>query len=159
MTQSGTIRLQRCYLTPRDAVLNSNKWISYLTTILLNLWEVWNTLEWYYIISWVLHFMLIISARKLKCNFGLLKNRRKFISLVQENSLHHDKPIHYQYCSSLLVSCTKADINRLQILRNKCFRTILRCWIDTSVELMRKELGCLTMSQQVFSQDENSNYL
>lgn len=50
---------------------------------------------------------------------------------------------HYTYCSSILYLCTNDDIDRLQILQNKCMRNILKMDRFTSTEIMTKALGIL----------------
>lgn len=62
---------------------------------------------------------------------------------------------HFTYCNSLLVSCSKTDIKRLQVLQNKAMRTILSCSQYTPVRLMLKSLGWLSVSQSI----ERSNLL
>lgn len=47
---------------------------------------------------------------------------------------------HFQYCSSLLLSCTDGDIQKLQVQQNKCMRVILRCSRYTPIKTMLQKL-------------------
>lgn len=50
---------------------------------------------------------------------------------------------HFAYCASLLISCYKTDIRRLQLLQNKAMRIILNCSFHTSINLMLTSLNWL----------------
>lgn len=54
---------------------------------------------------------------------------------------------HFSYCISLLISCNKTDISRLQVLQNKCMRTILSCSRYTPISSMLRGLGWITVDQ------------
>lgn len=56
---------------------------------------------------------------------------------------------HFNYCSSLLISCTKNDIDRLQIQQNKAMRIILNCNKYTPIGDMLQTLGWLTIWESI----------
>ena len=56
---------------------------------------------------------------------------------------------HFNYCSSLLISCTKNDIDRLQIQQNKAMRIILNCNKYTPVVDMLQTLGWLPIRESI----------
>lgn len=52
---------------------------------------------------------------------------------------------HIAYCASLLISCNKDTINRMQLLQNKSMRIILGCSKYTPIDCMRAELQWLSI--------------
>ncbi|KAJ8913934.1 hypothetical protein NQ315_005732, partial [Exocentrus adspersus] len=54
---------------------------------------------------------------------------------------------HFNYCMSLLLSCTKEDVGRLQILQNRAMRVILGCNRYTSIGVMLDDLKWLNVVQ------------
>lgn len=56
---------------------------------------------------------------------------------------------HFNYCFSLLFSCSKSDINRLQLLHNKGMRVILNCDRCTSIKDMLDQLGWISVEQSI----------
>lgn len=54
---------------------------------------------------------------------------------------------HFNYCSSILFLSSNDDIQRLQILQNKCMRNILRANRFTSAEILNKTLEILNVKQ------------
>lgn len=56
---------------------------------------------------------------------------------------------HFSYCISILFSCNKTDISRLQILQNKVMRIILNCDKTTSIRCMLHRLGWLSVDKMV----------
>lgn len=86
-----------------------------------------------------------------------------FFRRIAENLSHWSRLLvyntiiypHFNYCFSLLISCKKADIQRLQLLQNKAMRTVLFCTRYTPINLMLNTLGWLSIQQSV----EMSNVL
>lgn len=56
---------------------------------------------------------------------------------------------HFNYCISLLISCSNEDISRLQILQNKIMRIILNCDKYTPILTMLKSLRWLSVRQNI----------
>lgn len=56
---------------------------------------------------------------------------------------------HFNYCSTLLITCKKEQIESLQKLQNKLMRIILKCDYLTPIEYMLKELNWLSISQKI----------
>lgn len=56
---------------------------------------------------------------------------------------------HFSYCASILFSCNKGDIRRLQMLQNRGMRMILNCDKKTNVKYMMNTLGWLSVEQMV----------
>lgn len=54
---------------------------------------------------------------------------------------------HFTYCSSILFLCTNDDIDRLQVLQNKCMRNILKMDRFTSTEVLTEALEILNVKQ------------
>lgn len=56
---------------------------------------------------------------------------------------------HFTYACSLLISCTKEDIQRLQVQQNKAMRILLRCNRYTPISIMLGTLEWLNIEQSV----------
>lgn len=56
---------------------------------------------------------------------------------------------HFSYACSLLISCTKGEIQRLQIQQNKVMRLLLNCDRYTPISIMLKSLKWLNIEQFV----------
>lgn len=54
---------------------------------------------------------------------------------------------HFSYGCSLLISCTKEEVQRLQIQQNKAMRILLSCDIYTPITVMLQSLGWLNIEQ------------
>lgn len=54
---------------------------------------------------------------------------------------------HFTYCSSVLFLSTGEDINRLQVLQNKCMKNILRADRNTSANIMNGLLEIMNVNQ------------
>lgn len=72
-------------------------------------------------------------AKKVGRKVGVLTRLNNRLNLHQKIMLYKSivEP-HFNYCSSILFLSSKTDINRLQILQNKCLRNILRMKSTTS---------------------------
>lgn len=56
---------------------------------------------------------------------------------------------HFDYCSSLLISCTKENMHRLQIQQNKAMRLILGCNRYTPIDAILRTLDWLSVKQGI----------
>lgn len=56
---------------------------------------------------------------------------------------------HLNYCSTLMISCNKEQIDSIQKLQNRAMRIILKCDYLTPIEYMLKELNWLSISQKI----------
>lgn len=56
---------------------------------------------------------------------------------------------HFNYCSSLLISCSVQDKKRLQVLHNKGMRVILNCDRYTPISNMLDQLGWISVEQSI----------
>lgn len=56
---------------------------------------------------------------------------------------------HFEYCASILFSCTKGDIEKLQVLQNRAMRKILKCHKFTSEASMLEALCWMSVAQRI----------
>lgn len=66
-------------------------------------------------------------CRKLGCKVNVLSRLRYQLNCQQKISVYKTiiEP-HFKYCSTILFLSKQSDINRLQLIQNKCMRNILR---------------------------------
>lgn len=79
--------------------------------------------------------------KKVAKKVGFLCRINKKLNYLDKITIYHTiiAP-HFEYCASILYTCTKSDIAKLQILQNRAMRTILRCHKMTSSLVMLKRL-------------------
>lgn len=57
---------------------------------------------------------------------------------------------HFEYCPSLLFTCNKGEMHKMQLQQNKAMRIILRCSKITSIELMLDTLCLMSVRQRIY---------
>lgn len=76
--------------------------------------------------------------RRISCNLTVWARHIVFNTMVLP---------HFKYCSSVLLSCTKEQVNRLQLQQNKVMRILLNCGKYTPIHTMLECLGWLSVKQ------------
>lgn len=90
-------------------------------------------------------------AKKVGRKVGVLTRLNNRLNLHQKIMLYKSivEP-HFNYCSSILFLSSKMDINRLQILQNKCLRNILRMKSTTSQSDLLNITELFSVNQIIF---------
>lgn len=90
-----------------------------------------------------------ICKKLAKKNFFFSKIRQR-LSLASAIRIYNVliKP-HFEYCSTILYTCTNELLNRLQKLQNKCMRIILKVNRFASIKFMLDALKFLNISQRI----------
>ena len=90
-------------------------------------------------------------CKKIGKKIGFIKTLRNKMDILTAIQIHNTmiKP-HFEYCSTILYTCcNQSQLNRLQMLQNKCMRTILKMRRDTSIEFMLQTLKWLNIEQKL----------
>src|ERR1044071_2728703 len=87
-------------------------------------------------------------CKKIGKKTNVISRLRNELSMGQKAMLYKTivEP-HFFYCSSILFLCTNDDIDRLQVLQNKCMRNILKMDRFTSTEILTETLEVLSVKQ------------
>lgn len=89
-------------------------------------------------------------CKKVGQKVNVMNRLRNELNLNQKLTLY--KAIiepHFNYCASILFISNVTDLNRLQILQNKCLRQILRASNYTESQLMLRELNLMSVVQLI----------
>lgn len=89
-------------------------------------------------------------ARKMAKKVGVLKRCGQMFNKAQKIQIYKTtiEP-HINYCSSILFLSNKTDVNRLQIIQNKCMRHILHENIMTPSNELLNSLNFLNVQQKI----------
>lgn len=89
-------------------------------------------------------------CKKVGQRVNVLNRLRNELDVGQKLTLYRSiiEP-HFNYCPSILFLSNVTDLNRLQVLQNKCLRQILRANSFTEGHVMRKELNLMSVVQIV----------
>lgn len=134
---------------------NCMKYLSQNLPVKINNIPVENVMEFKYlgvILDPQLNFGLQVDyvCKKLGKKIGFFHRASLYLSqwsriLVYNTIIYH----HFNYCTSMLISCNKTELNRMQLLQNKCMRIILNCNIYTPVKNMLNTLNWLSVEQNI----------
>lgn len=89
-------------------------------------------------------------SKKLGKKIGFFYRVSQYLSVYAKKLVYNSIIFpHFNYCFSLLISCTQDNINRLQILQNKAMRIVLGCNRYTSTYDMLQTLKWLNIRQLI----------
>lgn len=87
-------------------------------------------------------------CKKIGKKVNVISRLRRELNTGQKASLYKTivEP-HFTYCASILFLCNETDLQRLQVLQNKCLRNVLEVDRYTSSEPMLNALSLLSVNQ------------
>lgn len=89
-------------------------------------------------------------CRKLGKKIGFFRRIASNLSQWSRNLVYNTIVYpHFNFCMSLLLSCNKEQVSRLQVLQNKCMRVVLKCNIYTPIKNMLQTLNWLSIEQNI----------
>lgn len=97
-----------------------------------------------------LHDHIDYICKKIAKKIGFLARISKNLNFMDRITVY--KSIiapHFEYCASVLYTCTQGDIEKLQLLQNRAMRIILRCNRWTSIGRMLEALCWLNVKQRI----------
>lgn len=92
------------------------------------------------------NFLCKKIGKKVGFFYRISKNLSYWTKLLVFNTIISP---HFTYCISLLIASNNTEVRRLQLLQNKCMRTILNCHRLTPTVSMLNALGWLNVDQLI----------
>lgn len=89
-------------------------------------------------------------SKKIAKKIGFLASISRKLTMTSRITIY--KSIiapHFEYCASIVYTCNKEEISRLQKQQNKAMRIILRCKKRTKIEEMLTAIGWMTVNQRI----------
>lgn len=87
-------------------------------------------------------------CKKIGKKTNVISRLRNELSTEQKTMIYKTiLETHFTYCASILFLCTNDDIDRLQVLQNKCMRNILKKDRFTSTEALTEAMKTLSVNQ------------